>query len=129
MVTARLLLVAVHALLHHCPLAVVGHEESVEIQIEAVLDGGAVDLRDETAGACQPRAIETDAFAEKTQFVRSLSGVPATPAAHVNAQFIGKRAQAALEGADHAGGDTGGMPIHSHDRAERLEPEGVRQAL
>ena len=47
MVAARLLLVAVHALLHDRPLPVVGHEEPVQIKVEAVLDGGAVDLRDE----------------------------------------------------------------------------------
>ena len=62
MVAARLLLVAVHALLHDRPLPVVGHEEPVQIKVEAILDGGTVDLRDQTAGAGQLRAIEADAF-------------------------------------------------------------------
>jgi hypothetical protein len=39
-VAPRLLLVAVHALLHYRPLAIVGHEEAVEVEIEAVLHGG-----------------------------------------------------------------------------------------
>jgi hypothetical protein len=50
-VTARLTLLAVHALLHHRPLAVVGDDEAVQIEIESVLDGGAIDLGDEAAGA------------------------------------------------------------------------------
>ena len=62
MVAARLLLVAVHALLHDRPLPVVGHEEPVQIKVEAILDGGTVDLRDQTAGAGQLGAIEADAF-------------------------------------------------------------------
>jgi hypothetical protein len=46
MVAARLLLVAVHALLHDRPLPVVGHEKPVQIKVESILDGGAVDLCD-----------------------------------------------------------------------------------
>ena len=63
MVPARLLVVAVHALLHDRPLAVVGDEESVQIEIEAVLDRGAVDLGDEAARAGKLGAVETDTFA------------------------------------------------------------------
>jgi hypothetical protein len=129
MVPARLLLVAVHALLHDSPLAVVGHEESVEIEIEAVLDSCAVDLRYETAGTCQPGAVETDTFAEKTQFVRSLSGVLTAATADMDAEFVREGPQAALEGADDARGDAGRMPVHAHDGAERLEPERMRQPL
>lgn len=61
-VPARLLVVGVHALLHDRPLAVVGHEEPVQIKVEAILDGGTVDFRDQTAGAGQLGAIEADAF-------------------------------------------------------------------
>jgi hypothetical protein len=63
MVAARLLLVPVHALLHDRPLAVVGHEKPVQIKVEAILDGGAVDLRNESTRARQLGAIEADAFA------------------------------------------------------------------
>jgi hypothetical protein len=62
-IAARLLLVPVHALLHDSPLPVVGHEEPVQIKVKAVLDRGAVDFRDETAGTGQLGAIEADAFA------------------------------------------------------------------
>ncbi len=52
----------------------------------------------------------------------------AAAAAHAQAEFVFERRQAALERAEHAGGDAGGVPVHAHDGAERLEPEGVREA-
>jgi DNA invertase Pin-like site-specific DNA recombinase len=74
-------------------------------------------------------AIETDAFTESMQFVRRLSRMLAAAAAHVDAEFVREGSQAALEGADNAGGDAGRMPVHAHDRSERLEPERMRQPL
>ena len=50
-IAARLPLVAVHALLHHRPVAVIGDEEAMQVEVEAVLHGGAVDLRHQAAGA------------------------------------------------------------------------------
>jgi hypothetical protein len=128
-VPARLLLVAVHALLHDRPLAVVGHEEAVKVQVEAVLDGGTVDLRDKTARARQLGSVDADALAEQAQLVWRLPRMLSAAAAHVDAEFVGEWSQAALEGTDDAGCDAGRMPVHPHDGAERLEPEGVRQAL
>jgi hypothetical protein len=43
----------------------------------------------------------------------------------VNAELLLKRSQPALQGADHTRRDTGGMPVHAHHGAERLEPERV----
>ena len=105
MVAARLFLVAVHALLHDRPVAIVGHEESVEVEIEAVLDGGAVDFGDQTACAGEPGAVETHAFAQQVQFVRRLPRMLSPPAADMDAEFVRKRSQPALEGTDNAGGD------------------------
>src|SRR5437899_8811723 len=53
----------------------------------------------------------------------------AASAANVNAKFVLKRPQAALQGADDACGNAGGMPVHSHHRAKRLKPERMRQPL
>src|SRR5436190_20363620 len=53
----------------------------------------------------------------------------AASAADVNAELALKRRKAALQGADDAGGNAGGMPVHSHHRAERLKPERMRQPL
>jgi hypothetical protein len=46
----------------------------------------------------------------------------------MKAELAGKRRQATLERADHAGGDSGRVPVHPHHRAERLEPERMREA-
>ena len=63
------------------------------------------------------------------QFVGRLARVLAATAADVDAEFVRERPEPALEGADDAGGDAGGMPVHPHDRTERLEPERMRQPL
>ena len=52
----------------------------------------------------------------------------ALAAAYINAEFMLNRRQTALQGADDAGRDPGGMPIHAHDGAEGLKPEGVGEA-
>src|ERR1700692_2615228 len=117
-VAARLLLVSVHTLLHHRPSAVVGHEEAVEVEIKAVLYGSVVDLGDQSARAGESGAVEPDAFAECLQFVRRLAGVLTSTAADVDAKFVRERRQPALEGANDAGGDSGRMPVHPHDRPE-----------
>ena len=49
----------------------------------------------------------------------------AAPATYVEAKLRRSRRKAPLERADHAGGDARGMPVHSHDRAERLKPKRV----
>src|ERR1700722_9247735 len=95
-VAPRLLLVAVHTLLHHRPLAVVVHEEAVEIEIEAVLHGGAVDLSDQPARAGESGAVETDTFAERLQFVRRLAGMLTSAAANAGTEHpAGRNAGAA----------------------------------
>jgi hypothetical protein len=47
----------------------------------------------------------------------------------VNPELALNRRKAALQSADDAGGNVGGMPVHSHHRAERLKPERMRQPL
>jgi hypothetical protein len=49
-VASGLAFVAIHALLNDSPLAVIGDEEAMEIEFEAVLDGGAVDLGHQPTG-------------------------------------------------------------------------------
>ena len=126
MVPPRLLVVAVHALLHDRPFAVVGYEESVQVKIEAVLDGGAVDFSDETACANELGTVEANAFAKQVQFARRLSRVLASAAADVDAEFIRERLQPAFQGANHAGCDAGRVPVHAHNGTERLEPKWMR---
>src|SRR3954468_15651514 len=53
--------------------------------------------------------------------------MPSTPAADVDPELARKGREAALERADDAGGDAGGVPVHSHHGPEGLEPERVGQ--
>ena len=73
------------------------------------------------------RAIEADPIADGSKLVRRLPRMLAASATDVDAQFSRERRQAALEGADDAGGDAGRVPVHPHHRAEGLEPEGVSE--
>ncbi len=127
-IAARLTQLAVHALLHHRPFAVVGDEETVQVEVEAVLHGGAVDLGDEPARLRQRRAVEADALADRDELAGGLARMGAAAAADVQAELLFERAEAALQRADDAGGDARGMPVHPHHGAKGLEPEGMREA-
>src|ERR1700738_1868841 len=51
----------------------------------------------------------------------------AATAADMDAELFFERPQAALQRAEHAGVDPGGVPAHAHDGPERREPERVGQ--
>ena len=127
MIAPRLPRVAVHALLHHDPMAVVGDDEAVQVEVEAVLHRGAVDLGDEPARLGERRAVEADALADRDELVRRLARMRAAAAADMQAEFARARREPALQRAEHAGGDARGMPVHAHHGAEGLEPEGMRE--
>jgi hypothetical protein len=127
MITARLTAIAVHALLHHHPVAVVGDDETVQVEIEPVLDRGAIDFGNEPVRPGETRAVEADAIPDGDQFVRGLSRMLAAATADVDAEFRGSRCKAALERADHTGCDPRRMPVHPHDGTEGLEPEWMRE--
>ena len=57
-IPASLLAVAIHSLLDYDPLAIIGHDESVQIKIKAILHGGAVHLGDEPARLCERRPVK-----------------------------------------------------------------------
>ena len=127
-IAARLPHLAVHTLLDHGPMAVVGDNETVQVEIEAVLHGGAVDLGDEPAGGGERRSVEAHLISDRDQLVRGLAREPAAPAADVNPELALQRREPALERSNDAGRDAGRVPVHAHDGPERLEPERVSQA-
>ncbi len=127
-IAPRLAALAVHALLDHDPAAVVGDDETVQIEIETVLHGGAIDFCNEPACGGEPRAVEAGALADRNEFTGRAARMLAAPAADMETKLARHRGEAALERAEHAGGDAGGMPIHPHHRAERLKPEWMREA-
>ena len=127
MIATRLPALPVHALLHHRPMAVIGDDETVQVEIETILHGGTVDLGHETAGLREFAAVEADLVPDRDEFARGLSGVSPAPAADVDAELLLQRRQPALERADDAGRDAGGMPVHPHDGAEGLKPKRICQ--
>jgi hypothetical protein len=99
-VAPRLPSLLVHALLHHDPAPVVRHDESVQVQIEAVLDGGAVDLGHEAARPGKRFPVQADALADRDELGWCVPAVPAPAAADVESEFLRQRRQAALQRAD-----------------------------
>jgi hypothetical protein len=70
MVAPRRPPLAVHALLDHRPSALVGDEEAVQVEVEPVLERGAVDLGDEPARAGQVASVEPGLVARGGQLRR-----------------------------------------------------------
>jgi hypothetical protein len=63
----------------------------VQIEVEAVLHGGAVDLGDEPACLCQRKPVEADPGADPLQLCRRLPRMAASPAADMQAELAGER--------------------------------------
>jgi hypothetical protein len=118
----------VHALLDHHPVAVIGDDEAVQIEVKTILDGGAVDLRHQPAHISERRSIDSDPLSDRCEFKRRLSRLFAAAAADMDSEFARQGLKSSLERADHARGDARRVPVHAHDRAERLEPERVSEA-
>ena len=68
-------------------MAVVGHDEAVQIEVKTVLKGGAVDLRHQPAHAGESRSVESDALADRDQFDGRLARMLAAAAADMNAEL------------------------------------------
>jgi len=71
-VAAGLPELAVHPLLYNDPMAVVGHDEPVQIELETVLHSGTVDLGYQAAGCGERRPIKAYPAPDLDQFVRRL---------------------------------------------------------
>src|ERR1700731_2011238 len=127
-IPASLLAVAIHSLLDYDPLAIIGHDESVQIEIKAILHGGAVDLGDEPARIRERRPVKSHPLPDCDKLLRRLPGMLATAPTDMDPKLIRERRQAPLQRADHARCDARGMPIHAHHRAKGLEPERVGKA-
>ena len=87
-VSACLALIPVHALLDDGPFAVIGDEKAVEIKIESVLHGRAIDLGNQSAGARQWSCVESLALAKPGEFVRRSARVFTAPAADMDSKLV-----------------------------------------
>ena len=65
-----------HALLHDRPVARAAHDEGVEVDPEAVLEGGVVDLRRQPARAREPVAVEPGAHPDVNELLTRRRGAP-----------------------------------------------------
>ena len=68
-------------------MAVIGEDEAVEIEVEAVLHRGAVDLGDEPARLGQGGAVDADAIADGDELLGRLARMPPAPAADMEAEL------------------------------------------
>src|ERR1700730_3854280 len=80
-IPASLLAVAIHSLLDYDPLAIIGHDESVQIEIKAILHGGAIDLGDEPACVRERRPVKAHTLPDCYELPRRLPGMFAAAAA------------------------------------------------
>ena len=104
-------------------MPIIGDDEAVQVKVKSVLDGGAVDLRHQPTGVSERGAVKSDPLTDRGEFKRRLSRMLAATAADVDSEFARQWLEAALQRADHTRGYARGVPVHAHDRAERLEPE------
>jgi hypothetical protein len=89
MVAPGLTAIAVHALLDHDPVSVIGDDEAVEIEVEPVLDRRAVDLGDQPARLGERRAVQADPIADRNKLMGRLTRMIAASAADMDAELCG----------------------------------------
>jgi hypothetical protein len=90
-IPASLLAVAIHSLLDDNPLATVGHNEPVQIEIKAILHGGAVDLGDEPARIRERRSVKSHPLPDCDKLLRRLPRMFAAAATDMNPKLIRER--------------------------------------
>src|SRR6266702_1138289 len=100
----------------------------MKIELKSVGNRVVVDASRQTAGACKFVTIETGADREFAQLIRSANGVAAAPSADRKAQLRESRIEAALQRSHHRRRNARRMPVHTHDAAQRLKPEGIAEA-
>jgi len=114
MVAPGLPLVAIHALLNYGPLAIVSYKETMEVKVEAVLDGRTVHLGHQAACPRQCLCVKAHAVADLGEFLGRSARMPATAAANMDTKFGCEWRETSFERTYHAGRDPGRMPVHSH---------------
>src|ERR1041385_602781 len=100
----------------------------MQVDLKAVGNRVVINSSGESAGTDQGVSIETASLCDQTKFVRCVSREPAATAADVKAELIRFWCKPALQRAHDGSCDTGRVPIHTHHRAESLEPKRIAQA-
>ena len=120
--------VLVHALLDDGPLAGFVNDEGVKVELKAIGDGVVIDASGEAAGAGELIAVKAGEAGERDELVGGAAGVAAAASADGEAEFGEAGVQATFQGSEDGGGNAGGVPVHAHDSAKGLEPEGIAEA-
>src|SRR6185503_17732193 len=117
----------VETLLYDRPRAGRGQHERMQVDLKAVGDRVVVDARSQPARANERVAVQTQAVCQRAELRWSVPRMPAASATDVDAQLRRARIETPFEGTHHRRRDARRMPVHAHDRAEGLEPEGIAQ--
>src|SRR5207248_9692047 len=107
--------------------AVGGGDEAVQVEVEAVLHGGGIDLRDEAARAREGAAVETRPLAEGEELSRRLARLRPAAAADDDSELLLAARETALQSPEDARRYPARVPVHPHHAPERLEPERMRE--
>src|SRR6185503_6317730 len=104
----------VHSLLYNRPFAAAADNKGMQVKLETVRDGIVVNPCGQAAVASQFLAVEAGTFSHRSKLIRRFAGVPASPAADVNSEFVCPRIETTLKRAHHRRGDSRGVPVHAH---------------
>ena len=86
-VAPRLSGVCIHALLYDGPLTIVRNYKAMQVKIESVLDGGAVNFGDQPTRQPECIAVKPRTLRNQQQFLRRPARVLAFTPAHMKSQF------------------------------------------
>src|SRR5215210_2495406 len=100
----------------------------MEVELKAVLYRGAVDFGDQSTCLGHRSTVEACPLSDREKLVRGLPRKPSAATAHMDAKFVLHWGKPTLQGTDYARRDTGRMPVHPHNGAERLEPKRMSEA-
>src|ERR1700744_2313167 len=105
MITTRLPALAIHALLHHRPMSVGSDNEAMQVQIKAVLNSGAIDLRDQPTCLAQNGAIDAGLVPDAQELFWGLARVLSPASANKETKLALQGRQTTFERSENTGGD------------------------
>ena len=83
--------IAVHALLDHDPVSVIGDDEAMKIKLKSILNRRTVHLGNKPTRLGECRAVETDPITDSDKLMRRLARVIAASPADMDAEILGTR--------------------------------------
>lgn len=100
----------------------------MQVELKAISHSIIVYPSCKSTGTRERISVKTGLHAKGAKFIRRTNGVSAASAANHQAEFRETRVEPPLQRSQDRRCDPAGMPIHTHDCTERLEPERIAQA-